>query len=110
MAVLGVAAMFAVAPSSGEPLPARKDELVYLLRQDCGSCHGLQLRGGLGPPLTASALAARPPRLLEDMILNGIPGTPMPPWKMLLTPGEVSWLVATMKRGLRRAQPGETTR
>ena len=31
--------------------PERQDQLRYLLRQDCGSCHGMTLKGGLGPAL-----------------------------------------------------------
>jgi cytochrome c55X len=27
----------------------RQRELIRMVRQDCGSCHGLQLTGGLGP-------------------------------------------------------------
>jgi cytochrome c55X len=34
-------------------------QLVRMVRQDCGSCHGMQLTGGLGPPLTREALADR---------------------------------------------------
>jgi cytochrome c55X len=82
-----------------EPDAARRDELVHLLRQDCGSCHGLTLAGGLGPPLTATALRDRPAPALEAAILYGRPGTPMPPWRGLLSAAEVSWMVRWLKRG-----------
>jgi len=29
----------------------RQTELLYLLKQDCGSCHGMTLQGGLGSSL-----------------------------------------------------------
>lgn len=70
-----------------------------LLRHDCGSCHGLTLRGGLGPPLTAAALADKPAALLVDTILDGRPGTPMPGWRGLLSAEEARWIVTVLKRG-----------
>ena len=36
--------------------PADTAKLGNLVRQDCGSCHGLTLKGGLGKPLTADHL------------------------------------------------------
>ena len=85
--------------SSGEPPDARQAELLNMLRHDCGACHGLRLDGGLGPPLTAEALAGAAPAALARIILEGRPGTPMPPWKALLGPGEVRWMVRAMQTG-----------
>jgi hypothetical protein len=35
-----------------DPTPRqRQKELIHLVRQDCGSCHGMTLQGGLGPAL-----------------------------------------------------------
>jgi protein NirF len=31
--------------AAAEPSPARQQELIHLVRQDCGSCHGMTLRG-----------------------------------------------------------------
>lgn len=70
-----------------------------LVRQDCGSCHGLTLQGGLGPPLTAAALAEKPVESLVATVLNGRPGTPMPPWKRFLNEDEAQWIVAQLRRG-----------
>jgi cytochrome c55X len=78
----------------------RKTELVHLLKQDCGSCHGMTLKGGLGPALTPNALKEKSSDYLELTILEGRAGTPMPPWKDILSAGEVSWLVKTMKSGV----------
>ena len=34
----------------------RTAALSYLVRQDCGSCHGMTLKGGLGQSLRPAAL------------------------------------------------------
>lgn len=82
------------------PDASRRAELVQLLRHDCGSCHGLTLKGGLGPPLTPTALAGKPPEWLRATILDGRPGTPMPPWRPFMTEQEAGWLVDLLIRGL----------
>ena len=71
-----------------------------LLRHDCGACHGITMRGGLGPPLTPEALDGRSSAELVDTVLEGRPGTPMPGWRGLLTAEEARWLVETLKNGL----------
>ena len=78
---------------------ARQAELLYLLKNDCGSCHGMTRKGGLGPPLLPDNLRDRPPMLMENTVLDGRPGTPMPPWRGLLTEQEVHWLVEAIRRG-----------
>ena len=67
------------------PSPERRRELVHLVRQDCGSCHGMTLQGGLGPPLTPAALRDRPVDSMVATIYGGRPGTPMPPWHRFLS-------------------------
>jgi len=79
---------------------ARRAELLHLLKQDCGSCHGLRLAGGLGPALTPQALADKPAVMLREVILNGRPGTPMPPWSGFMNRREAEWLVQALRRGL----------
>lgn len=81
------------------PDAARQRELIRMVRQDCGSCHGMQLTGGLGPALTREALVAKPPEYLAAVITHGIPGTPMPPWSALLTPGEAQWIAQQLANG-----------
>ena len=88
-----------LAPVSAALDSARQAELLYLLKHDCGSCHGMTRKGGLGPPLLPGNLGGRPQLLFVDTILDGRPGTPMPPWRGLLTEQEVQWLVEAMRRG-----------
>ena len=85
---------------AGEPVPSRQEALLYRLTQDCGSCHGMTLKGGLGPPLLPAALADKPDEVLVDVILHGLPDTPMPPWGFELSRSEAAWLVRRMKQGL----------
>ena len=85
---------------AAEPLPARRAELISLVRQDCGSCHGMTMKGGLGPSLEPEALAGKDPETLRFVILQGRHGTPMPPWRDYLTEGEARWIVEQLKDGL----------
>lgn len=73
---------------------ARVDEL---LRHDCGSCHGLRLTGGLGPALTPQALAGRSADELRATILDGRPGTAMPPWRGLIGASAVDRIVRRLR-------------
>ena len=79
-----------------EPGAQRQSELLNMLRHDCGSCHGLTLAGGLGPPLTSQALAGQTRAGLIATIRHGRPGTPMPPWAGFLSDEDVEWLVDAM--------------
>lgn len=78
----------------------REQELTHLLKHDCGSCHGMTLKGGLGPALLPEALAAKPDELLFVTIWEGRPGTPMPPWKALLSKQDVNWLIQQLRKGV----------
>jgi cytochrome c55X len=86
--------------AAAEPDAQRQAELIYLLRQDCGACHGMTLKGGLGPPLVPAALAGRAADELVATVLDGRPGTPMPPWRFSISPDEAGWLVGRMQAGL----------
>jgi cytochrome c55X len=90
----GMGATVFAAPDS-----ARQAELLYLLKHDCGSCHGMTRKGGLGPPLLPESLSDRSQQLLLGTILDGRPGTPMPPWRGELSEQDAQWLVEAMRRG-----------
>lgn len=78
---------------------ARKDQLTHIVQQDCGSCHGMTLKGGLGPALLPENIQDKPLFFLQSTILYGRPGTAMPPWKTLLTEQEALWISQQLKSG-----------
>ncbi len=96
---LAAGAAYGAAHGTNEPNAARRAQLVDLVRQDCGACHGMTLKGGLGPSLLPAALAERDAGQLEYVILNGRRGTAMPPWRSLLTEDEARWIADQLKRG-----------
>jgi cytochrome c55X len=91
----------ACAGAHAQDVPAaRQAELMRLLRQDCGSCHGMRLTGGLGPALTRQALADMPLDSLAATIFHGRPGTPMPPWNRFMSADEAQWLARQLHAGV----------
>ncbi|MFA7428702.1 MAG: cytochrome c [Rhodospirillaceae bacterium] len=80
--------------------PQRVAALETMLIQDCGSCHGLRMTGGLGLPLTPDALADWSDDSLVATILGGRPGTAMPPWEALLSPDDARWMVDRLRQGV----------
>lgn len=96
--------MLAAHAGGAVPGPERQRELLSILQQDCGSCHGSTLKGGLGPSLLPDALAGKPREFLVATIRNGRPGTAMPPWGPILQDSEIRWLVEEMLAGRGAAQ------
>ena len=93
------APVVALAATAGAPDAARQRQLLTLLKQDCGSCHGMRLTGGLGPALTPEALITKPAASLVATIVSGRPGTAMPPWRRFVSEAEAEWLVARLVLG-----------
>ena len=85
-------------PAAAEIAPDRAAALEHLVVQDCGSCHGLTMKGGLGSPLTPEALTHAPADGLALIILDGVPGTAMPPWRPLLQEDEALWIANYLKK------------
>lgn len=92
LAALLLAVALPASASAGTVTPDRAGELRHMVRQDCGSCHGLRLTGGLGRAITPQALAGRDADDLTTIILDGMPGTAMPGWRPLLTGDEARWI------------------
>ena len=80
----------------------RARELTALVRQDCGSCHGMTLKGGLGKALLPEAIAHIEAEGLAAIILEGIPGTPMPSWRGELSVEDARWIAERLKEGFPR--------
>ena len=79
---------------------ARQNELVYFIKHDCGSCHGMTLKGGLGPALLPATLAAKPVEYLVTTIMEGRKNTAMPPWKSMLSQDDATWIAKQVQQGL----------
>lgn len=99
--LVGVLVIFGIgaAPEATGLTEDRQAELQHFVDHDCGSCHGMTRKGGLGSPLDATTLAGKEDETLVAIILDGIPGTPMPPWRPLLTEEEALWIVHHLKHG-----------
>ncbi|MDC8786432.1 c-type cytochrome [Roseateles koreensis] len=91
------------------PGPARQAQLRRILSQDCGSCHGLTLKGGLGPDLRVDAMRALPHTAIASTIYDGRPGTPMPPWKSMITRAEAEWLASYLQQEPPAPSPKDVT-
>jgi cytochrome c55X len=87
------------------PAAERQRTLVRMVRQDCGSCHGMRLTGGLGPALTRESLADKPLVFLASTIFYGRPGTPMPGWRAMLTEAEATWIAQRLSAGFPEEAP-----
>ena len=90
------------------PVPApsaeRQSALVRMVRQDCGSCHGMRLTGGLGPAITPQALEGKPLLSMASTIYGGRPGTPMAPWKAMVNEAEALWIAQQLMAGFPEPQ------
>lgn len=98
-------ALLLPAHAHAQPDAARQRELVRMVRQDCGSCHGMRLTGGLGPPLQAARLAQWPLEALVATIQEGRRGTPMPGWSRLISREDSRWIAEQLQRGFPQESP-----
>ena len=92
-----MALLFTWQVDASELAPRRQQELLTMLQHDCGACHGLRLKGGLGPPLNTDTLKERNTAELINIVTEGRKGTPMPPWKEILNAEEIAWLVDRLR-------------
>ena len=94
------AGIFSISPAVADLSLQRQTELLHMLRHDCGSCHGMTLKGGLGHALTPKALHGKPSQYLFQSVRDGHPGTPMPPWRSILSDDDMHYLVNILQKGL----------
>lgn len=75
------------------------DKLIRLVHQDCGSCHGLTLKGGLGPDIRPESVSHYDVETLSEVVLDGIPGTAMPPWRPLMSEADAKKIAEYLLQG-----------
>ncbi|PYG29573.1 c-type cytochrome [Pelagimonas varians] len=92
-------ALFLVLAAPALAKPVDPVALERFVVQDCGSCHGLTLKGGLGPDIRPQSLEHYDTDILQGVILDGVPGTPMPPWRPLITEAEAAWIADYLLKG-----------
>lgn len=100
---LGLGALLLLGPALAEPSEARQNALEYMLKHDCGSCHGMTLKGGLGPSLLPEMLNQKGHTIdsLSLIISHGVPGTAMPPWGPILAEEDIRWISDQLLKGQR---------
>lgn len=76
-----------------------KEELIHILKHDCGSCHGMTLKGGLGPSLMSERLKLQSLESITNTIMLGRPGTAMPPWQKLLSKEDIEKMAVILREG-----------
>lgn len=91
-------AVLMCAPAVAEESSPNTD-LVNLVHQDCGSCHGLTLKGGLGPDIRPGSLSHYDIETLSTVVLDGIPETAMPPWRPLLSEADAERIAKYLLQG-----------
>lgn len=94
--------LIALLMSSGPALASdasSTDDLINLVKQDCGSCHGLTLKGGLGPDIRPQSLSHYDVETLSTVVLDGIPDTAMPPWRPLLSEADAQKIAEYLLQG-----------
>ena len=87
--------VLAASPVSSE----REKELRNLMIQDCGSCHGLTLNGGLGPALLPASLQGKSADYVSSGILDRRPASAMPGWRPLISETEARWMARLLLNG-----------
>lgn len=97
--MFGVTFAASAGAADAAPSAQRTAQLTYIVRQDCGSCHGMTLAGGLGPALVPAALKGKPAAYIKHVILYGNKNTAMPGWAPLLSEADAEWIAERLLTG-----------
>lgn len=86
----------ATAPVATTPAPVSAKDL---FGAKCAACHGANRQGisGFAPTLTSESLAKLSDTEIRNAIVDGRPGTAMPPFKGSLSPEELDALLQLIK-------------
>jgi cytochrome c55X len=82
-----------------EPSAEKQAEIRTMLKNTCSACHGVDLKGAIGPALKPETLANKADEMLIDTIYNGRKGTMMSSWKAMMNKDDIAWLVGVLKSG-----------
>ncbi len=77
----------------------RQSELLYFVEQNCPACHGMRMRGSIGPPLSEASLQHLSVNEVTLTILYGFPEKGMPAWEAQLSEKDAYWIAELLKRG-----------
>ena len=64
-----------------------------VFERECQGCHGPKHQGGVGSDIRPAVLKPKNSQMLSETILNGRPGTAMPPFKGTLSKNEAAKMV-----------------
>lgn len=99
LALAGLVLLLQPSQPRAEVSSERAKQLEQMVIQDCGSCHGLTMKGGLGSPITPEALEGWDADDLALVILDGVPTTAMPAWRPLISEEEALWIANYLLKG-----------
>ncbi len=92
-----ISLLFITSIAGAEVSAKNSQSLQHLIKHDCGSCHGMTLKGGLGPSLLSTDLKDKSDELLFVTISEGRVGTPMPAWKSLLSKEDINSIIKILR-------------
>jgi len=76
----------------------RQSELLNFVEQNCPACHGIRMRGSIGPPLSEASLQHLSVNEVTLTILYGFPEKGMPAWETQLSEKDAYWIAEFLKR------------
>ena len=77
----------------------RQSELLDFVEQNCPACHGIRMRGSIGPALSKANLQYLSVNAVTLTILYGLTDKGMPAWEAQLSERDAYWIAEFLKRG-----------
>ena len=76
----------------------RQSELLDFVEQNCPACHGIRMRGSIGPALSKANLQYLSVNAVTLTILYGLTDKGMPAWEAQLSERDAYWIAEFLKR------------